>query len=422
MNTSTAPNATPDNAALNRALIVLICGFLVLSTGFGIRVSFGFFLQPISTDMVWSIADLSFALAIQNLIWGVAQPFAGALSDRFGAAKVVIGGMLLYASGLAVMATTSDLIVFGVGIGLFIGVAQAALGFPVILGALGRTTPEKHRSLFIGIATAGGSFGQLLFAPVGQALLDSIGWVNALWLFAIIAVGMTALSLGLLREIRKPKTATAPLSSDNDGPQTIREAARIAVRHKGFLLLTAGFFVCGFQLAFITFHLPIFAALCGLSGATAATGLALIGGFNIIGTITAGYIGGRLTPKYPLALIYLFRGLACMMLVIIPVTEGVFLAFSIIMGLLWLSTIPLTNGIVGRIFGQKFVGMLFGIVFFSHQVGSFVGLWIAGVLFDQTGSYDVLWWLSAALGLFAALVNLPINDSRVRMAPAITAA
>ena len=413
MTQTLSPSNASESAALNRALIVLVCGFLVLSTGFGIRVSFGFFLQPISTDMAWSIADLSLALAIQNLLWGAAQPFAGALSDRFGAAKVVIGGMFLYASGLVVMATSSDLIVFGVGVGFLIGVAQAALGFPVILGALGRTAPEKYRSLFLGIATAGGSFGQLLFAPVGQILLDAIGWVDALWLLSALAVGMAALSLGLLREIRKPKSKTA-IPNPDDGPQTFSEAARMAFRHKGFLLLTAGFFVCGFQLAFITFHLPIFAALCGLSGATAATGLALIGGFNIIGTIAAGYIGGRFTPKYPLAMIYFLRGLACMMLVVVPVTEAVFLAFSMMMGFLWLSTIPLTNGIVGRIFGQKFVGMLFGIVFFSHQVGSFVGLWMAGVLFDATGSYDTLWWLSAALGLFAALVNLPINDSRVR--------
>ena len=410
---------TSEPRSMNRALLILTCGFLMLTVSFGIRVSFGFYLQPISADTGWTITGISFALAVQNLMWGAMQPIAGALSDTRGSAFTALLGLVLYASGLATMALAGDLIVFGVGVGVFIGMAQAALGFPVFLGAIGRSTPEKHRSLFLGIATAGGSFGQLLFAPFSESLMAAIGWVDALWAMAILSLGVTVLCLGLLREVRKPRPAPGarPAPSVDGGPTSLREAAGMAIRHKGFLMLTAGFFVCGFQLSFITFHLPAFAALCGLSGATAATGVALIGGFNILGTILAGWIGGRFVPKYPLAVIYFLRGLTCMMMVVLPVTETVFLAFSVAMGFLWLSTIPLTNGIVGRMFGQTYVGMLFGIVFFSHQVGSFAGLWIAGVLFDTTGSYDMLWWLSAALGLFAALVNLPINDDRVRAQP-----
>ncbi|MHC8507839.1 MAG: MFS transporter [Rhodospirillales bacterium] len=414
-----------DSAALDRALIVLVCGFLVLAVSFGIRISFGFMLVPVSEDMAWSITSLSFILAVQNLMWGVMQPFAGGLADRFGAAKVVAGGALLYASGLAVMASSDSQFMFGAGAGVMIGAAQAALGFPVVLGALGRTAPESSRSLLTGVAVAGGSFGQLMFAPIGQRLVDSFGWVDAVWLLAAAAAGAAVLGLGLLREVRKPRapkpagqSASPQVRDVFGGPQTAVQAAAQALRHRGFQLLTAGFFVCGFQLAFVSVHLPKFAAICGLTPVTASTGLALIGGFNIIGTVAAGWIGGKFIPKYPLALIYFLRGMVCLMLVMVPVTETVLYVFSVCMGLLWLSTVPLTNTIVGRIFGQQYVGMLFGVVFFSHQLGSFVGLWMAGALFDATGNYDLMWWISAALGLLAALVNLPINDTRVNPAPA----
>jgi MFS family permease len=395
---------------------ILLCGFLALTISFGVRTTFGFFLAPLSLEFGWSLGALSLALAVQNLVWGAAQPFTGGLADTKGPAIVVGGGATLYAVGVAAMAVTQSETVFFVAAGLVVGVAQACLGFPIVLGALGRTASDARRSLYLGIATSGGSFGQLLFAPIGVGLLSALGRVDALLTLAAICLICVALALGLRRG-RQPSPQAAPAGAVAASP-SLRATLRVAARHPGFLLLTAGFFVCGFQLGFVTFHLPAFAALCGLASNAAAIGLALIGGFNILGTIAAGQLGGMMRPKFPLSAIYAGRGLASLAMVTFTVTEPLLYGFSIVMGFLWLSTVPLTSGVVGRIFGPKYVGVLFGVVFFSHQVGSFLGVWMAGYLYDTYGSYDAIWWLSAALGLFAAVVNLPIDDRRIVIEPA----
>ncbi len=402
--------------SLDAGYIVLICGFLALAVSFGIRATFGLFVLPIHADLGWSITALSLTLAVQNLLWGAAQPLAGALADTRGAPAVMIVGFVLYAAGLATMAYSSDLMVFGLGAGLLIGFAQSAIGFPIVLGAIGRTVPEERRSLCLGIATAGGSFGQFVFAPLGQSLLAGFGWINALLIMSMICVGAAALALGMRAD--KPgkesntgnHTAKGPVDGVEPGLRTVLSQA---ARHRGFMLLVAGFFVCGFQLSFIVVHLPAFAALCGLSATSGSTGLALIGLFNIAGTIAAGLIGAHYRPKFPLAMIYFGRAIACTAMVLVPVTAPVLYGFSVVMGLLWLSTVPLTSGVVSQIFGPKYLGTLFGIVFFSHQVGSFVGVWLGGYVFETTGSYTLIWWLSAALAVAAGLIHLPIDDRRI---------
>lgn len=392
-----------------KALIVLICAFALVTVSFGVRASFGVFLSPISVETGYSIATLSVVLALQNLIWGATQPIAGGFADRFGAMPVGVAGALIYAAGLGIMLVETDVMIFGLGVGVVMGCAQAALGFPVLLAAIGRTASPSKRSLYMGIGTAGGSFGQFLFAPMGQALLSSVGLVDSLLIMAIICLGAASLALG----VKFDRGAEGPSGAAAEPRLSIGQALRHASRDRGFLCLNAGFFVCGFHVAFIGVHLPTFATVCGLPASVGVTGLMLIGLFNIIGSIGAGQLGGKYRPKFPLSLIYLLRAAAALVLLIVPVTEFVLLGFSIAMGLLWLSTVPLTSMIVARLFGPAHVGMLFGIVFFCHQIGSFVGLTMAGNLYQSTGSYDGVWIASVILGVFAFLVHLPIDD-RVR--------
>ena len=398
----------PEKAALGRAQVLLLCGFLALTLSFGIRASFGLYLPEMNRDLGWSLSTLSYLLAIQNLLWGATQPLAGALSDLRGAAVTLLLGVLIYAAGLILMATSQDLFFFGLGSGVMIGFGLSALGFPVILGAIGRTTPQSHRSLYLGIATAGGSFGQVLVAPISQVALEAIGWVNTLLVLAGVCGLSAFLALGLRLEIRNPAPSAAV-----GGELRFGETLHLALRHRGFLLLITGFFVCGFQLAFISFHLPAFAAFCGLPARAGALGIALIGLFNILGSIGAGKLGSVWRPKFPLSAIYALRALAIALFLIVPVSEASLYLFSAAMGLLWLSTIPLTSGVIGQIFGPRFVGTLFGIAFFSHQLGSFAGLWLTGLFLDLFGTYDAIWWTAAALGLFAAAVHLPIDDRPV---------
>jgi len=392
------------------AAIVLFAGFLLLAVGFGARISFGVFLPGMPAVTGFTIASLSIVLAIQNLVWGAAQPFAGRISDRYGAAPVVFGGAILYAGGLAMTAFARDILIFGASAGVILGIAQAAIGFPVLLGAIGRTTSDKNRGLFLGIATAGGSFGQLVFSPISQVFIDSLGLVDSFLALAAICLAAASLALLVRRESR-PTAAQYAHNAAQPG-QSLKAVLGRAMADRSFILLIAGFFVCGFHLAFIAVHLPNFALVCGLSAAAGTTGLAVIGAFNIIGTITAGQIGGSFRPKYPLAIIYALRGVAALGLLFIPVTETVLLIFSAIIGLLWLSTVPLTSMTVARLHGPTNVGMLFGIVFFSHQVGSFTGLIMAGEFYARFGNYDAMWIASAILGFATAAVHLPIEDNR----------
>ncbi len=388
-----------------KALIVLLSAFALVTVSFGVRSSFGVYLTPISVEFGISIATISTVLAVQNLIWGATQPIAGGLADRFGAMPVAIAGGVIYASGLGLMLVDTGIVFFGLGAGIVIGCAQAALGFPVLLAAIGRTAAPEQRSLFMGIGTAGGSFGQFLFAPMGQTFLSQFGLIDSILLMAIICLGAASLALGVRFD-----NGAADGASASEPRMSIIQALQLAAKDKGFLLLNAGFFVCGFHVAFIGIHLPTFATVCGLPASVGVTGLMLIGLFNIIGSIGAGQLGGKVRPKIPLSLIYLLRAIAASVMLIVPVTEFVLLAFSVAMGLLWLSTVPLTSMIVARLFGPAHVGMLFGIVFFFHQIGSFAGLTMAGYFYDTTGSYDIVWIASVALGLFAFLVHLPIDD------------
>lgn len=392
------------------AIFVLLAGFMLLAVSFGARISFGVFLPAMPEATGFDISSISLVLAVQNLVWGAAQPFAGRLSDRYGAAPVAFGGAVLYAGGLMVTAYSDTYLLFGASAGIALGMAQAAIGFPVILAAIGRTTSDKRRGLFLGIATAGGSFGQLVFSPLSDVFLQSFGLVDAFLVMGAICLAAATLTIFVRRETRP--TEEQRLAAAAVPGQSLREVLGRAMSDRSFLLLIAGFFVCGFHLAFIAVHLPNFAVLCGLPKSSGTYGLAVIGAFNIIGTIVAGQIGGSFRPKYPLSLIYFLRGVAALALLFIPVTEFVLIAFSAVIGLLWLSTVPLTSLTVAKLHGPANVGMLFGIVFFSHQVGSFIGLVMAGEFIERFGNYDLMWIASAALGLFAALVHLPIEDNR----------
>jgi MFS family permease len=397
------------------AALVLFAGFLLLAVGFGARISFGVFLPSMPAETGFTIASLSLVLAVQNLMWGAAQPFAGRLSDRFGAAPVVFFGSVLYAGGLAMTALAENFWVFGMSAGLILGIAQAAVGFPVLLGAIGRTASDKRRGLYLGIATAGGSFGQLVFSPISQVFLQSFGLIDAFLAMAAICLASASLALLVRRETR-PTSAQRAFIAAQPG-ENLKAVLGRAMTDRSFQLLIAGFFVCGFHLAFIAVHLPNFALVCGLSASAGTAGLAVIGGFNIIGTITAGQISGTFRPKYPLSIIYALRGLAAVSLLLVPVTETVLLVFSAVIGLLWLSTVPLTSMTVAKLHGPNNVGMLFGIVFFSHQVGSFTGLVMAGEFYEMFGNYDAMWIASAILGFAAAIVHLPIEDNR-KLTPA----
>ena len=403
--------------------MIVIAAFVAASVSFGIRSGFGLFVLPITAEYGWTVATISLALATQNLMWGIGQPFAGMAADRYGAPVVIAAGGILYASGLYLMASVDSEAAFHFSAGFLVGIAQSCIGFPVLLGAIVKASPPAHKGLFMGIGTAGGSFGQLAFAPITRALIDRFDWVDTLHILAILALG--ACILGFIISFANRRFSP---------PQAHPEAAKVqktlyeidrfqdtlqhAMREQGFLLLVAGFFVCGFQLAFIIVHLPNFAALCGLATHVAANGIALIGAFNIIGSVLAGSLGDRIRPKFPLAYIYLGRSLATLPLVLLPVTDISIYIFGIVMGLLWLSTVPLTNSVIIQLYGQRHAGTLFGIAFLSHQVGSFIGVYASGLLYDMTGSYDATWWGSIAFGIFAFWVNLLIRDQHQKAKPA----
>jgi predicted MFS family arabinose efflux permease len=346
-------------------------------------------------------------MAVQNLLWGLAQPFAGMVADRFGASRVLIVGALAYALGLVQMSGATGAFDLNLGGGILIGLALSSTSFAVVLGAVGRAVPAERRSAALGIVSAGGSFGQFVMAPVGQQLIAAYGWSQALLVMSVVALAMAPLALVLGR-------ATTPAAAAAGGAGAAHEslptALAAASRHAGYWYLTLGFFVCGFQVVFIAVHLPAYLSDVGLPPHVAAMALAFIGFFNIIGTYGCGVLGGRGSKKHLLAALYALRSLAIAVFLALPKTEATVLAFAADIGLLWLGTVPLTSGLVGHIFGVRYLGTLFGIVFFGHQLGSFLGVWLGGVAFDATGSYDVIWYASIGLGLLAALLHLPIAE------------
>jgi len=385
-------------------VLVLVCGAIILTLGLGIRASFGLFLQPMSTDLGWGRSHFSFAMALSNLIWGLAQPFFGAWADKQGAGRVVVVSGLLYAGGLALMPFSTTPLMLDASAGLMVGLGLSGVSFGVILGVVGRAFPPERRSLALGIASSGGSFGQFLMLPFGQLLISTLGWQTALLVLAGTIMATVPLAAAMM-EGRRPVATGAQ--------QSLNQALREAGGHSGFWYLTAGFFVCGFQVAFISVHLPAYLVDVRMTPAVGATALALIGLFNIAGSFVAGYLGGRFSKKYLLSGIYILRAVIIALFLLLPVTPLTVYLFAAGIGFLWLGTVPLTNGLVAQIFGVRFVSMLFGIVFPSHQIGSFAGVWLGGSLFDATGSYNLVWIGSIALGVIAAILNLPIDERPV---------
>lgn len=393
------------NAAVapRTATLILLCGSIVVSLSLGIRHTFGLFLQPMTQDLAWSREAFSFAIALQNLMWGAGGPITGWLADRFGAGKVVFGGALLYAAGVGLMAYSTTPFMFTLSAGVLVGLGLAATTFSVIYGAVGRAVAPEKRAMSLALVGAAGSFGQFLLVPMGQHLIGDMGWFAALMGLTFAAAFMIPLSLGTAERAAHPGSANAIA-------QSAGEALREAFGERAFWLLTLGYFVCGFQVVFIGAHLPSYVIDKGLTANTGMLALALIGLFNIFGTYGFGLAGGRWSKKKLLAAIYLARSAVIILFLLAPLSHLSVAVFAAAMGLLWLGTVPLTNGLVAQIFGVRYLAMLSGFVFFSHQLGSFLGVWLGGFVFDRTGAYDIVWMIAIALGVLAALVNLPVDE------------
>ena len=387
---------------------LLVCGAAIVTLSMGIRHGFGLWLQPVTMDRGWTRETFAFAIAIQNLVWGLFGPLTGMLADRFGAFRVLAIGSVFYAAGLAVMAVATTGATFLFGVGLLIGMAHSGTTYAVVYGVIARNVPAEKRSWAMGVTAAAGSFGQFLMVPVETGLISSIGWQNALFALACTALLIAPLAIGL----REPATHAAVHQ------QSVGSAVREAFANPSFRWLTAGYFVCGFQVVFIGVHMPSYLKDHGLSPGVATTALALIGLFNVFGTYAAGSLGQRMPKKYILSAIYLLRSVVIVAFITLPLTPWSVYLFSAVMGVLWLSTVPPTNAIVAQIFGVQYMSMLGGFVFLSHQLGSFMGAWLGGKLYDSTGSYDVVWWIAVALGVVAALVNLPVREAAIQRAVA----
>ena len=383
--------------------------------GFGARSGLGFFLTPMSSAHSWGRDVFALALAIQMLLWGTAQPLAGAVADRYGAASVLSVGAVLYALGLAAMAYATTPGMLHLTAGAVIGFGLAGSSFTIVIGAFGRLMPPQWRSLAFGAGTAAGSFGQFLFSPLAVALIDRAGWQDTLVIFAAVVLLIMPLSLALAA----PRQVGAPAAASNREQQSVAQALSEALGHKSYVLLMLGFFTCGFQIFFIAVHLPAYLVDRGLPTEVGGWTLASIGLFNIVGAIAAGWLAAFMPKRYILSLIYFGRAAAILVYILLPPSTVATLIFGAVMGLLWLSTVPPTSGLVAVMFGTRWLAMLFGFAFFSHQVGGFLGVWLGGVLFERTGSYDAVWWLSILLGLLSAVINLPIVEKPVeRLAPA----
>jgi MFS family permease len=394
---------------------VLLCGAAIVTLSMGVRHGFGLWLAPITMERGWTRETFAFALAVQNLAWGLAGPFAGALADRFGAFKVLLGSTLLYAAGLIAMAFATSGAAFTAGAGVLIGIAQAGCTYAVVYGVISRNVAAERRSWAMGVTAAAGSFGQFLMVPVSSGLIAGVGWQTALVVLALGVLMILPLAFGLKEPAR--------IASPGMAQQSIASAVREAFGHRSFQLLMAGYFVCGFQVVFIGVHLPSYLKDHGLTPQVATIALALIGLFNVVGTYAAGALGQRLAKRHILSAIYAARSVAIVAFLAAPLTPWSVYLFAAVMGVLWLSTVPPTNAVVAQMFGPRHFSMLGGFVFLSHQIGSFLGVWLGGKLYDATGSYDLVWWIAVALGVFAALINLPVRETAIqRPAPLAAAA
>jgi MFS family permease len=387
--------------------VIVVCGSLIGMLTFGPRSTFGFFMQPMSAEFGWGRDVFALAFAVQNLLWGIGQPFAGAIADRFGTLRVISVGALLYALGLIVMRHASTPASLELGAGLLIGFGLSGCSFNLVLSAFGKLMPPEWRGIALGAGTAAGSFGQFLFAPFGVALIDNFGWQPALTVFALLMLLVIPLSLAL---------ATPSVVADHAPTlphQSFKQALAEAFGHRSYVLLVLGFFTCGFQLAFITAHLPAYMVDRGLPIQAGGWVIATIGLFNIAGSLSVGWLQNRLPKRYILSAIYCVRAMSIVAFISFPITTFSAIAFGVITGLTWLSTVPPTSSLVALMFGTRWLATLYGFAFFSHQVGGFLGVLLGGVVFEKFGSYTPIWWLSALFGVLSALINLPIVEAPV---------
>ncbi|MDD9907729.1 MAG: MFS transporter [Rhodospirillaceae bacterium] len=391
-------------------IAVIACGGIILLLSFGIRSSYGVFLQPVSTDLGWSREIFALTIALQNLFWGFAQPFAGMIADRYGSARVIIGGALMFGAGTLLMGYATTPLTAHIGAGFLVGVGIAGCGFSTVLAAVGRSVAEEWRSMALGVASAGGSLGLLVMVPMGQAFIDSVGWSVALIYLAALSLLMVPLAAALAG---KP---AAPAAANN---QTITESLREAAGHNSFLFLNAGYFVCGFHVTFITTHFPAYVVDLGLGAEIGAWAIGIVGIVNVFSALGAGALGDKFNKKYVLSTLYLCRAAAIAIFMMTPPSVTSVMVFAAMIGLFWLGTVPVTSALVMQMFGLKHASMLLGIVFLSHQLGSFLGAWIGGYMFELSGSYDMVWWISVGLGVAAAALHWPIDERPIeRPAPA----
>jgi MFS family permease len=423
--------------------VILACGCLISMIGFGPRSTLGFFLTPMSTAHGWGREVFALSVAIQTLLYGIAQPFSGAIADRFGTVRVIIAGTLLYAAGIFMMAHAATPETLFLSSGVLIGFGLSGCSFNLVISSFGKLLPESWRSLAFGAGTASGSFGQFLFSPLAVGLVDTVGWRTTLEVFAGLLLLIVPLAFAIatprsdapaqtsVRSLRKldseQTSARSPRKLDpaaDAAPsaaqiQNYKQALAEALGHRSYILLVLGFFTCGFQLGFVTLHLPSYLIDRGLSAQVGGWTLGVIGLFNIVGAMLSGWLGGRMPKRYILAVIYFARALAVVFLITLPASPAVALIYGAATGLLWLSSVPPTAGLVAVMFGTRWMAMLFGIAFFSHQVGGFLGVYLGGLLYERTGSYDIVWWLGVLFGVLSALINLPIVEKPVaRPAPA----
>jgi MFS family permease len=421
--TSTKSSVKPA-AAWRTPAIIVICGCLIAAISYGPRSTFGFFMWPMTADHGWGRDVFALSVALQTLVYGLAQPFSGAIADRFGTIRVVIAGAVLYAAGVYMMAQATTPGELYLTSGIIIGFGLTGCSFNLIISSFGKLLPESWRSISFGAGTAAGSFGQFLFSPLGVSLIDKVGWKTTLEIFAGILLLIIPLSLAIAtsRQDAPAKPGVAATAHVVSG-QTWREALTEAFGHRSFVLLVLGYFTCGFQLQFVTLHLPSYLIDRGLSAEVGGWTLAIIGLFNIFGALLSGYFSSRMPKRYILAFIYSTRALAVIFLITMPASPAVALIYGAITGLLWLSSVPPTSGLVAVMFGTRWLAMLIGITFLSHQVGGSLGVYLGGVLYEATGSYNVIWWLGVVFGFASALINLPIVEKPVqRPAPESAAA
>ena len=416
MSVQSAADKSAMTGAWRTPLVILVCGCLIGAVGFGPRAALGLFMTPMSSAYSWGRDVFALALAIQVIVWGTAQPFVGAIADRFGTMRVLSAGAVLYCAGLTLMAYSTTPGMLDLSAGVLTGLGIAGSSFTIVIAAFGKLMPPHMRSLSFGAGTAAGSFGQFLFSPLAVGFIDHLGWQHALIAFGIITLLVIPLSFAL-------RTAPMDMSVKPGAAsqQSLRHALAEAFGHRSYILLVLGFFTCGFQLLFITVHLPAYLVDRGLSIDAGAWTLGVIGLFNIIGSVTAGWLGDRMPKRYLLSIIYVLRSLAVVVFISLPVTPISAVIFGAVMGLLWLSTVPPTSALVALMFGTRWMATLFGFAFFSHQVGGFLGVWLGGILFERTGSYNVVWWLSVVFGLLSAIINLPIVEKPIARAVAVPA-